>query len=161
MGSRWGKTMLESGAVAPEFRLRNTSGGIESLSALVANGPVLLAFYKASCPVCQLTLPYLQRIKDSGIRVVCISQDDEETTRAFVKAFRITSPVLLDEAGNGYPASNAYGIFSVPSLFQVDPGGTITHAWAGWSKADMLALGERARAEVVKEGEQVPVLRPG
>lgn len=153
--------MLAAGAQAPQFRLRATNGPEQSLADLTAQAPVLLAFYKASCPVCQLTLPYLERIKDGAIRIVYIAQDDARTTGEFARAFKLTQPVLLDEAGNGYPASNGFGISSVPSLFQVEAGGEISHAWSGWSKADMLALGERAGKEIIHSGEQVPVLRPG
>lgn len=153
--------MLDAGSQAPQFRLRGTGGELHTLAEIIAEGPVLLAFYKASCPVCQLTLPYLERVTGGVLRVFYISQDNARTTDEFRRAFRLNGPVLLDEAGNGYPASNAFGISTVPSLFQVETDGTVSHAWAGWSKADMIALGERAGREVIGPTDNVPVLRPG
>ncbi len=34
----------------------------QSLEDILGKGPALLAFYKISCPVCQLTAPYLERL---------------------------------------------------------------------------------------------------
>jgi peroxiredoxin len=49
-------------ARAPEFRLPRADGGEIGLEEIIAQGPALLAFFKTSCPVCQLTFPFLERI---------------------------------------------------------------------------------------------------
>src|SRR5690349_17716705 len=108
--------MLAAGAKAPEFALTQVSGEPATLSGLLAGGPALLALYKAGCPVCQLTLPYLERISKGSLRVVAISQDAERETQRFLDNFRLTIPALLDPAEDRYPVSNAFGITSVPSL---------------------------------------------
>jgi peroxiredoxin len=162
MGAKSQNGMLDVGVLAPEFRLRDFSGGERTLADIVSKGPALLAFFKSSCPVCQLTLPFLERLKDNDkLQIVGVSQDSAATTAEFRDEFGVTMPMLLDESKNGYPASNGFQITHVPTMFQVEPDGRISQAWKGWSKADMIALGERAGKSVLEPGEQVPVYRPG
>ena len=69
-----------------------------------------IAFFKTTCPVCQLTFPFLERLHRGGAaRQFGISQDDAETTREFNQEFGVTLPMLFDTAESDYPASNAYG----------------------------------------------------
>jgi peroxiredoxin len=162
MAGKAEKSMLMAGAQAPAVRLRAADGGEVAVQTLASEGPVLLAFYKGSCPVCQLTLPYLERARDNGkVRIVCVSQDDAGEASDFARAFRLKMPMMRDERGQGYPASNAFGITHVPTMFQIEPDGSISHAWTGWSKADMEKLGKRTGVEVIAPGEQVPAFRPG
>ncbi len=143
--------MLDAAAKAPYFR------------ELAEAGPALIVFFKVSCPVCQLTLPILERLKSNGrIRIVAVSQDDAKATAAFHRSFGVTLETRLDEKANGYPASNGFGIRQVPSAFQVEPGGAISHAWEGFSKTEMEALARRAGVDMLfGPGEQVPLWRPG
>ena len=55
---------LTSGKTAPDFSLTGLDGETHSLGSLLHGGPVVVAFFKISCPVCQFTFPYLQRIAD-------------------------------------------------------------------------------------------------
>ena len=156
------KKMLSAGAVAPSFQLQLLAGGSESLEAILARGPVLLAFFKISCPVCQLTFPYLERIAaGTGLQLIGISQDDSRATQNFNQHFGITFPMLLDQSKDCYPASNAYGISSVPSLFLVEPDGKISTAFSGFSKRDFEALGERAGVKPFQPSDQVPEWKAG
>ena len=154
--------MLGAGAKAPSAPLTDLEGNNVPLEQLTSGGPVLLVFFKISCPVCQFALPYLERIRENAnIRIYGISQNNAEDTRQFLKSYRLHLPVLLDEAARGYPASNGFGISQVPSQFQLASDGSITHAWEGWSKADMETLGERAGMPMLRSGEIVPAMLPG
>ena|SRR5258708_7193617 len=153
---------LAPGLKAPEFTLPLLGGASTSLHDLLADGPVVLAFYKISCPVCQLTLPYLERLKDNGrFRVIGISQDSADHTRHFERSFKVTLPSLLDDGSRDYPATRAYGVTSVPTLFSVEPDGTISSISAGFSKRDLTALGERAGRAMFTDADRVPEFRPG
>jgi peroxiredoxin len=156
----WGrpkKVMLEGGTRAPSFRLKDLSGNLVSLEEILSKGPALLAFYKVSCPVCQLTFPYLERLAAGGpIQIIGVSQDDLGATQGFNQRFGVTFPTLLDQAQESYPASNAFGITNVPSMFLVEPDGRISSAFAGFSKRDMEALGVVFRAD-----ENVPEWKAG
>lgn len=102
--------MLAAGYTAPAFSLPDLNGTTHTLAEMLPQGPVLMVLYKVSCPVCQLTLPYLQRIYNSGLQVVAISQDDASPTTGFVRAFGVRMLTLLDTQESGYPVSNAFGI---------------------------------------------------
>src|SRR5579885_624070 len=94
-----GEGMIAAGSLAPEFTLDRLGGGRLSLRQILEHGPALLAFYKISCPVCQLTLPFLNRIAAGPLPVIAISQDDENGTAKFQEKFQITLPTLLDREG--------------------------------------------------------------
>ena len=162
MWGRHKKVAIETGADAPAFKLKKLEGDAITLQEILAKGPALLAFYKVSCPVCQLTFPYLERLgASSKIQVIGISQDDESSTRAFNQRYGVTFPTLLDSSKEGYPASNGYGITSVPSLFLVETGGEVSKATAGFSKRDMEALGERAGVKTFRAEDNVPEWKAG
>jgi peroxiredoxin len=162
MWGRHKKAVLEAGARAPSFRLKDLRGATVSLEELLSKGPVLLAFYKVSCPVCQLTFPFLERLAaSSSIQITGISQDDLSATEGFNQRFGVTLPTLLDQAKENYPASNAFGITNVPTLFLVEPDGHIASAFSGFSKRDLEALGARAGVMPFRAGESVPEWKAG
>jgi peroxiredoxin len=161
----WGKkktAMLEAGVRAPSFELTRLDGGKRSLEEILAAGPALLAFYKVSCPVCQLTFPYLDRLAaGSSLQIIGISQDDDSSTKGFNQRFGVTFPTLLDQSKQNYPASNAYGISTVPSLFLVEKNGEVTKAFSGFSKRDLEAVGERAGVQPFRPEDNVPEWKAG
>ena len=131
MFGRRRKVLVEAGVRAPAFRLIGLDGSTRTLEDILAAGPALLAFFKISCPVCQLTAPYLERLAaNNAIQVIGISQDDAGATRGFMQRYGATFPALLDLSSENYPASNAYGITSVPSLFLLERDGTIERVLA-------------------------------
>jgi peroxiredoxin len=153
---------------APDFDLLSLDDRRLSLKELLANGPVLLAFYKVTCPTCQLTFPFLQRLhqgKAAGApQVVAISQDDARASTDFNRRYGITFTTLLDPPlvdTLRYPASNAYRITNVPTLFLVEPDGRISESFAAFDKAGMERLGQRFGVEVFSAADRVPVFRPG
>ncbi len=162
---------LEPGTRAPDFSLPTMEGDQFSLSEALARGPVLAAFFKISCPTCQYTFPFLQRIyeahKNKGVTIVGISQNAKKDTAAFRKEYKITFPILLDDT-NSYPVSNAYGLTNVPTIFWIAQDGEIETASVGWIKKEMEEINQRA-AEVSAGGgnplfrpdEQIPDFRAG
>jgi peroxiredoxin len=163
MWGRKAKAMAAAGDRAPAFQLKSLGGGDQqSLDGILRKGPALIAFYKISCPVCQLSAPFLERLSASSeIRVIGVSQDDDSSTRTFNERFGVTFPTLLDEAKSGYPASNDYGISSVPSLFLVEADGRISKSFQGFSKHDFEQLGERAGVAPFGPEDRVPEFKAG
>jgi peroxiredoxin len=156
------EALLSAGATAPDCELEDLAGTRVRLSALTAERPALLCVFKASCPTCQLTLPFLDRIgRGEKLRVVPVSQDEPDVTRAFLARFGITVPALLDRAGDGYAMSNAFGVAYVPSLFLVEPDGRVSFSSEGFSRRALLFLGERAGIAPFREGESVPEAKAG
>ena len=162
MAARGQHKLLAAGARAPEFRMPLLGGGETTLAEILAGGPALLAFFKISCPVCQMTFPFLQRIYAAGgARIFGVSQNDAGDTREFNQEFGVAFPTLLDSEEDGFPASNAYGISSVPTLFLVEPGGRIGNVIEGWRKQDMEQLAGPAIATLFRPGEYVPEWKAG
>jgi peroxiredoxin len=160
MFGRRSKSLIAAGAKAPSFLLPGLAGSTQSLQDILAGGPALLAFFKISCPVCQLTVPYLERLSaNKTFRVIGISQDEAGATRGFAGRFGLTFPMLLDL--DDYAASNAYGISSVPTLFVVEPDGIVTKSFAGFSKRDFEELGTRAGVVAFGAEDHVPEWKAG
>jgi peroxiredoxin len=159
------KTMLSPGDRAPEFELENLSGARSTRSGIAGGKPVVLAFFKVSCPTCQYTFPFLERMNrgrsNQEIAIYAISQDDPDSTRAFNSEYGISLPTLLDKEKEGYPASNAYGLSHVPSIFLVEPDGRISQALMGFEKKGLEQLGQRLGQEPFKPGEYVPEFKAG
>jgi peroxiredoxin len=163
-------TTINAGNYAPDFSLKSLDGTSYSLQTLLQSGAVLAAFFKVSCPVCQFTFPYLQRLyeryRGDGVTFLAISQDDARDTKQFNKQYGATFKTLLD--GHGYPASNAYGLTSVPTIFLIETGGTVKISCMGFSKSDLeqiaKELAERRHmvaAPLFKPNESVPASKPG
>jgi peroxiredoxin len=155
--------LLPRGSRAPDFRLQLLAGGETTLSGILNRGPVLLAFFKISCPICQLTFPFLQRMHAAGtlpgaLAIYGISQNGAEDTREFNQEFGVTFPTLLDTEESGFPVSNDYGISSVPTLFLVERDRTIAQVIEGWHRKDMEGL---AGAGLFRPGEYLPEWKAG
>ena len=142
--------MLAEGDKAPLFELPS----LEPLSEAVA-----LVFFKVACPTCQFTLPYAQRIADATPQVIAISQDDAKATANFHERFQISMKTLLDKPP--YPASTAFRLTHVPSIFLIEPDGVISMAVEGFSKMHLEKLASRFGVNVFRAGETVPALKPG
>jgi peroxiredoxin len=164
-------TALATGTPAPEFDLPTLDGKRFSLREEIDRGPVVLAFFKVSCPTCQYALPFLERLHktygDKGVKLVGVSQNDAKETAAFNRQFGVTFPVLLDDT-HRYPASNAYGLTNVPSIFWIAQDGEIEVSSVGWVKADfdqinrkMAEIGKAAPAVIFKPGDDVRDFRAG
>lgn len=137
---------LEAGRPAPEISLPMIDGGKFSLKEALQRGPVVAAFFKISCPVCQFAAPYLDKIHraygNGKVTLVGVSQNSKSDTAAFLKEYGANFPVALDPAGS-YPASNAYGLTNVPSIFFISPDGKVEISSVGWSKAEIDEINSR------------------
>jgi peroxiredoxin len=165
-------THVKEAQTAPEFSLKGLDGKSYSLEELRRKGPVVAAFFKISCPVCQFTFPFLERLYQryggDNVTFLGISQDDAKATASFAGDYRATFPMVLDEKEKGYPASNAYGLTNVPTIFLIDADGMVRISSTGFVKDDLeeiaAELAERrgiAPAPLFKASESVPANRPG
>jgi len=171
MGKQDHMTHIVAGNTAPGFSLKALDNKEYSLNSLMERGPVIAAFFKISCPVCQFTFPFLERLyqRYGGDRVtfIGVSQDDARATSRFAKEYGATFPILIDDE-NGYVVSNAYGLTNVPTIFLVDTDGTVKVSSMGFDKKDLekiaAELSERkkiALAPLFRPDEVVPANKPG
>jgi peroxiredoxin len=130
---------LKVGERAPAFTLKSATGQEVTLSALLTQGKVALAFVRSAdwCPFCRKQLQELQQnlaaIEAAGVKVVALSYDSAATNAAAVAKLGLTFPLLADE---GSKAIDAYGIRNAeakgrsagvphPVLYLLDQQGTI------------------------------------
>ncbi|MGH9863927.1 MAG: peroxiredoxin family protein [Candidatus Acidiferrales bacterium] len=161
---------IQAGNTAPVFALGSVDGEKRSLDEALKNGPVLAAFFKVGCPVCQFTFPFLERIYESygnsKVSFWGVSQDNAHDTKEFLDEYGVKFPTLID--ADGYKVSKQYGLTNVPSIFLIEPDGKVHTASVGFAKKDLEAMA----AEVAKvsgktlqalfrNGEKVPEYRPG
>jgi len=156
--------MVEPGERAPEFSLRGLDGKDHALGEILSRGPALLAFFKTTCPVCQLAFPFLDRLHrkaGASAQFIAISQDNATDTREFLAEFGVSFPALLDEDRKNYPASNAFRISHVPSMFLVEQDGAVSWASNGFSRIELADLGGRLGTETFTAADNVPEWKAG
>ncbi len=161
---------LSAGTAAPDFTLPESDGKPFSLQAALAKGPVVAAFFKVSCPVCQFTFPFLERLYracgDERVTFRGISQDNSRDTREFCKEFGVSFPALVD--GQGYPVSNSYALTIVPTIFLIAGDGKILVNSTGFCRADLEKIAAalarhlgRPALPLFRPDESVPDSKPG
>ncbi|WP_412070446.1 peroxiredoxin-like family protein [Rubrivirga sp. IMCC43871] len=106
------------GDLAPSFELPNAIGQTVRLADLLAQGPVVLTFYRGGwCPYCSLELKALQNalpaITEAGARLVAISPQTPDATLSTTEKKALTFDVLSDV---GNVIAREYGlVFEVPA----------------------------------------------
>jgi peroxiredoxin len=166
-----GMAALEAGNQAPQFELPAMDGSRFSLQDVLSRGPVLAVFLKISCPTCQYALPFYERIHRSygkgKLSVVGISENDKRDTADFMKKYGLTFPMLLDDTKT-FPASNAYQVTNVPTVFWISEDGDIESSSVGWSRQEFEEIVKKAASAngeppkpVFQPREQIADFRAG
>lgn len=151
--------VIEPGAGAPAIDLPDAATG-ESVSDPWQRGPVVLAFFKTTCPVCQMAAPKVQALADAGVRVVAVGEDPPPAIQSYAARYGQQVPTLSEHAP--YPVSDAYGVDTVPTLFLVDEDGTVRDAVVSWDRDGWNRLAAAAGApRVSDETDGLPPFRPG
>jgi hypothetical protein len=159
-------SVLEPGETLPPLALRDERGAPFPLPS----GETLFVVFKTTCPTCELTWPYLDRIRRAAeggaLRVVAVSQDPPGPTREFGERLGVDVETVYDP--EPWPASDALGVANVPTLFRVERGGAIAETIVGFDRARMEGLAARAAAlagraptPLFQRHERVPALKPG
>ncbi len=161
---------MKTGNVAPTFTLEGTDGRKHSQDEIKSKGLGVFAFFKVTCPTCQYTFPFLERIyqkvKDKGIPFWGVVQDPMDKARQFAAEYRTTFPYLIDD--NPYAVSKSFGISIVPTWYVVDGNLKVIATGEAWVKEEYVELAtllaEKTGAEIsglFNPGENVMELKPG
>jgi len=163
-------THIVAGNPAPNFSLKSLDGKNFSLAESLKKGPIVLAFFKVSCPVCKFTFPFLERLyqryRTENVTFLAVSQDNSANSAEFAKDFGVTFPILIDE--QNYSVSNAYGLSMVPTVFLVESDGSARISSMGFVRQDLEAIADSiadrrnlTRIPVFLASESVPAAKPG
>ena len=152
---------------SPDSSLTDEKGS----SVSPPSGETLYAVFKTTCPTCELTWPYLERLRApprAGLPIVAVSQDDPKATRAFAERLATRLETAYDPRAvarlrrarrrDGPDASSASA-----------PDGTIAETVVGFDRARMEGLApprRRARRPAAARrsfapDEDVPAAKPG
>jgi len=156
-------TDFQKGTKAPDFTLGNFT-----LSQELKKSPLLLTFYKKTCPTCQFTYPFLERLHKKftspAFKIVGIGQDPE--TKEFSTQMGVTFPLISDTPT--YEVSRQYHLTTVPALFLIQQDRTIDFVTVGFSKEDLENLSQKISKltaqtsfDIFSKGDNVPALKPG
>jgi peroxiredoxin len=147
---------LAPGQATPEAPFVDIAGKTQSREALLARAkglPLLLVFFKVSCPTCRLAWPYVQKLHaqygGKAVHVAGVCQNTAAEGKTYYRDYGKATFDLFIDPEPGFPASNAYGIESVPHFVLQSPDGKVQKVFAGWSKREMEALA-RELAEAKK-----------
>jgi peroxiredoxin len=108
---------LKVGDKAPSFTLKDPDGNAVSSSALLADGPLVVSFYRGVwCPYCNMELQALEaahpEFKRLGAKLVAISPQTPVNSRKSVRQNKLSFPILSD-ANN--EVASAFGLkFALP-----------------------------------------------
>ena len=108
-----GSTAPMVGDAMPDFCMPDHEGKLVRLSALLENGPVVLAFHRGHwCPYCRLNMVGLAEIQHEAkpARIVAISSEIQHYTRELRAEAGAEFPFLTD-VGSGYALSINLAIF--------------------------------------------------
>ncbi|MFF0795084.1 peroxiredoxin-like family protein [Streptomyces spiralis] len=112
------RTALTEGAKAPSFTLPSATGLSVTLDDLLAEGPVVLTFYRGSwCPYCNIALRSLQQHHDAitvrGARLVAVSPQIPDESLSYAEKNELAFHVLSDV---GCDTAKQYGLaFDLPA----------------------------------------------
>jgi peroxiredoxin len=104
---------LKEGAQAPDFILPDARGNAVRLSHLLAQGPVVMTFYRGQwCPYCHLALRAYQHalshLQAKGATLVAISPQTPDHSRALAEKLELTFALLSDKSNE---VAREYGLF--------------------------------------------------
>jgi thiol-disulfide isomerase/thioredoxin len=133
---------------------------------LDGDGPVVVFFYKVTCPTCQMAAPVAERLAHAYPgRLVGVVQDPPERADAFAREYGTTFSWVPDT--EPYEVSNAYGVRTVPTLFVIENEAVadVVESWdrEGWNRvAAYLGSSTDGSSEPVStESDGLPPFRPG
>ena len=103
---------VKAGDVAPDFVLTDQDGVSVALKDLLANGPVVVSFYRGVwCPYCNIELKALEEevseIRSRGAQLIAVSMQGAADSRKSQRDNGLTFPILTDKAGE---VANQFGI---------------------------------------------------
>lgn len=146
----------------PGFSLTSLAGGTH---AFPAGGPTLVVFVKEDCETCNTAAPVVEafyRAYGDNLQVLMPSQSGEASA-VFAARHGLTFPVLDDA---NCKTSFDWDIEIVPSVFWLNPDGSVQQHFEGFVRAEWQALSAEIATSLASPQAQIdwdalPAWRPG
>ena len=145
---------LKAGDKAPDFTLPDPNGRAMSSAALLADGPLIVSFYRGVwCPYCNLELQALQealpKFREFGANVVAISPQTASNSRKSIRTNGLEFPILSDAHNN---VAAAFGLrFTLPH-YLVDLYKQLKNDLPAFNGDDSWTLPMPARYVIARDG---------
>jgi peroxiredoxin len=124
---------LKVGQKAPNFNVQTLQGKTITL-ANYADQLTAFVFISPHCKPCREELPHLRELsfkaRDYGAEIVLVSDEDEESTRAFVDG-TVDSLTVLVAPRDRNPLFRDYKVPGTPSFYLLDSQGKVQATGAG------------------------------
>jgi peroxiredoxin len=129
----------------PNFTLKDLQGKAVELGSFHGK-VVFINFWATWCDPCRAEMPAMERLyqdfKDKDFVMLAISEDLEgkSAVEPFVKEFKFTFPILLDQ---DLVINEQYEVRGIPTTFLIDKTGTIAHKMLGardWNRKESRKL---------------------
>ncbi|HRF61247.1 MAG TPA: TlpA disulfide reductase family protein [Fimbriimonadaceae bacterium] len=142
------------------------AGDVDTVQ-LRASKPLLVVAWRTGCSTCRLSMPFFDRIarRYPGATVVGLCQDDDETSRAYVREHGFEFTLAIDE---GLAATRRFELRTVPTYWLVGAGGDVLIAGESWDAGKVEAIGARLAEmlgqtpePIVTPDDGVPAFKPG
>lgn len=166
----FGVPTIALGTRAPVFMLNDLEGRPCRIPDVASHESALLVFFKVSCPTCQFTFPFLERLWGHycapNLKMWGIVQDSPAAGKLFANQYGITFPIVVDPPE--YVVSSQFGISAVPTIFFLEQGGWVRRSIAGFHRQELVELAKelskvtgRPYKPLFEKDESVPEFKPG
>ncbi len=148
---------LATGGTAPAFGLRDTGGRRYAYPEDARGQPLLLVFFKTTCETCDLTFPYIRKLREvypRGWMLWAIAQDPPEPAAAYAQDHGLDFPVLVDAPT--FEASVLCDPPATPTIFLIKDG-RVVYTTYGFAKDD---INELARLLAQYSGAEPRIVAP-
>ena len=144
----------------PPFSLADTAGANFAFPAGPTRTatPTLLCFVKEDCPTCNLVMPLLQALHDSGDVTVLAPGQTAEGNLVLAERHHLTLPLLDDSI---LKVSFAYDVETVPLVLLADAEGAEIDRLVGFDRAEWQAFFAAHAPNATVDWQALPSWRPG
>ena len=134
-------TTVEGDFTLPIVSFKGLAGGNLTLSSF-RGSVVVLEFIKPSCPFCQKTAPFMEKLyagcAKRGVIFIAIAGpwDSPGAVGEFIKRYNSSLTYVYDSTGQVF---QRYGVKAVPTLFVLSRSGTVSSSYVGAPAYDLIA----------------------
>ena len=146
---------LSTGAVAPNFSLKDTAGRSFKLSDYKGK-VVFINFFATWCPPCRAEFPELVKMHakyrtHSKVKIISVSMDGERSmsrVKPFADGYKAKHQVLLGKTAQ--TVAQNYRVEAIPQNYLVGKDGRIKAVWEGFRGPEEVSAWEEAIKKALK-----------